>query len=461
MVKHKQNKEEDIIPRVVGRPKSISSAVSSINSSISELVKDSQKKMKSNRTSTRKSLPNLKVKKRKNSDSDRDESSNEDELSDNNVPLNELEKNELIDDIDLEFAKLESPNQPFKKENICSVCEMPNFLIDCQGKCQHSFHLDCIGLSRPPSGAFLCEECQNDSHMCFLCKKSPSKENNVLTFKCSHNSCGKYFHLDCIKENRLFQKQDTNEQEFICPAHHCRTCFLELGMEKVSQASKARLIKCFRCPLSYHYGEHCPPAGSIILNSNFIICPAHFRPLKNNRGHFRLNVTWCFSCCKKDDLIGCNQCPAAYHAKCLENLNKSESLDEKESKTDPGSPASSKIKLDQLSPLSNSSSGTSNTLSSAKSHQIESNWTCEDCLLGKKPLNGQIVWAKNYTEFYKTRNEKIKIKINKSLKNFRKTLLFLLYYYLIDTYGGTLLRKISKIVFSNSEIKIRQNMVHL
>lgn len=401
MVKHKQSKEEEFIPRVVGRRKSISSAVSSISSNISEIVKDSQAKIKPSRKNNRKSLPNIKIRKTKNSESgDRDDSEeideNENELSDKTILSDINKNNDLEGDIDLEYAKLESSNQPIKKDNICSICEMPNFLVDCQGTCQQSFHLDCIGLLKLPSGPFYCDECLNDSHVCFLCKKLPSKENNLLTFKCSHASCGKYFHLDCIKESHLFQieENDNNQKHFICPAHHCRTCFLEQGMEQMSQASKSRLIKCFRCPLSYHNGEHCPPAGSITLNSNYIICPAHFRPLKNNRAHVRLNVTWCFSCCKKDDLIGCNQCPAAYHSKCLENSNKSDSLDEIEPKDGPSSPASSKIKLDQLSPLSNSSNGTSNTLSSGKSHQIESNWTCDDCLLGKKLLNGQIVWAK-------------------------------------------------------------------
>ncbi|CAF0761428.1 unnamed protein product [Brachionus calyciflorus] len=414
MVKQKQNKGDDenekAIPRVPDRRKSMSSTTSSINSNISiqKLVEASdllEKPKNSLKTkSSRKSIPDLTVnndnntknKKRKNSESELVDS--DDEPCDKNDSINTKEKNEILEELSLEYTKLESSNQTVKKDNICSVCEMSNFLIECQGPCQQSFHLDCIGLLKETTN-FKCEECQNDSHTCFACKKPPYKENNILTYKCSNNSCGKYYHSECLQKSELFRKDESsrNKISFVCPAHHCGTCYLDLGVENLPQAQNGRLVKCLRCPMSYHYGDHCTPAGSIILNSNYIICPAHFKQLKNNRAHNRVNVTWCFVCCKKGDLIGCNKCPAAYHAKCIQAPDKIESIDDetKEDKSiEPSSPARIGTEIEQLSPVSHNSGSTENTQNSGKSNLIQSDWTCDDCLLGKRPLNGQIVWAK-------------------------------------------------------------------
>ena len=117
-------------------------------------------------------------------------------------------------------------------------------------------------------------------------------------------------------------------------------------------------------------------------------------------------MTWCFVCCKSDKLVGCRYCPAAYHYDCIDNppmidtiLNSSET----ESKLNSSkSLAESRNSSKNSSPASNHSSTsclTSNTVNSISSNNnatsiISTNWTCEDCLLGRKPLYGQIVWSK-------------------------------------------------------------------
>lgn len=111
-------------------------------------------------------------------------------------------------------------------------------------------------------------------------------------------------------------------------------------------------------------------------------------------------MSWCFVCCETGKLIGCKKCPASYHYDCLENpppassikgLNEEEFenrlLDSKQTNLRPDSPAS------ELS------AGTSTTMNSENSNKhagnvICSEWMCEDCQIGKKPLYGQIVWSK-------------------------------------------------------------------
>jgi hypothetical protein len=270
-----------------------------------------------------------------------------------------------------------------KKDKICAVCEMPGFLIDCQGTCLESFHLDCVGLINEPKEAFKCEECQSGHHTCFQCKKESNNINQ--TKKCSSSACGKYYHDECVRSSDLFKKENNNNKTFLCPLHICVTCFADSrqysapiiknssptvvdgesnsnhrgnknnGNTAIQNAAtikalKGRFMKCARCPTAYHNGDYCLAAGSIALAGCNIICPNHFQPVRGQSQHNRVNVTWCFVCCKSGDLLGCDSCPAAYHYSCLDN---------------PPAPP-----------------GLSNT------------WTCEDCEKGKRPLYGEIVWVK-------------------------------------------------------------------
>jgi hypothetical protein len=70
-----------------------------------------------------------------------------------------------------------------------------------------------------------------------------------------------------------------------------------------NNASKGRFMKCVRCPTAYHVGDFCIAAGSVQLAGYNIICPNHFQPIKNNSQHNRMNVTWCFVCCKGGELL--------------------------------------------------------------------------------------------------------------------------------------------------------------
>jgi histone-lysine N-methyltransferase NSD2 len=88
------------------------------------------------------------------------------------------------------------------------------------------------------------------------------------------------------------------------------------------------------------------------LFSCTIICADHFEPLPKVLIHNKVNVNWCFACCSPGELLNCSTCPSAYHRACTPNK----------------SPEHDK--------------------------QAEETWRCGECLAGKRPLNGDIVWAK-------------------------------------------------------------------
>ena len=180
------------------------------------------------------------------------------------------------------------------KENICSVCKFNLQLIECQGKCRRYFHYECLGFFKKPEAPFKCEECTTNVYACFACKKESTEDN--LTTKCLANKCGRYFHETCVKSNQLFRLDNSNSNKFVCPSHTCITCWVDnkhnlinfyeaqelWSSSAVAQRPfKGKLMKCVRCTNSYHAGDFCLAAGSLILAGSNIICPSHFAPQDN------------------------------------------------------------------------------------------------------------------------------------------------------------------------------------
>ena len=231
-----------------------------------------------------------------------------------------------ISSMDTESRKSSSKT----REYICAVCEKPDNLLVCEGICHSAYHKECLS-TEVSSENFVCDQCKTGNHVCFVC----SKTDNVI--KCSSQNCGKFYHLDCIK---TVDPKITGEH-FICPLHNCNVC----GTSK-SANSKRRLTCCTRCPVAYHSGT-CIVAGSLPINSQYLVCKRHFMADPKKAHHSHVNVNWCFVCSIGGILICCESCPAAFHAECIEET---------------GIP--------------------------------EGRFFCRDCKDGKELLYGEIVWVK-------------------------------------------------------------------
>lgn len=146
------------------------------------------------------------------------------------------------------------------------------------------------------------------------------------------------------------------------------------GLDQMA-CTRGRFIKCVSCPTAYHQSEFCLPAGSKLFSSTQLLCPLHFKDISFPKfpNHNRINVTWCFVCCESGELIGCSRCPAAYHSDCLvSNDARYMKYSKGGEQTDTGQDSQNDI----LGSIDKSS------------------WLCEDCLVNKRPLYGEIVWAK-------------------------------------------------------------------
>ncbi|XP_052771657.1 histone-lysine N-methyltransferase NSD2-like isoform X2 [Mya arenaria] len=249
-------------------------------------------------------------------------------------PLRPIKRDEY--EYEMEIFKLSSVGSQ-KKENLCQICEQTGELLECDGPCQGFFHCDCLGITKPTDGKFLCDECTNGVHTCFVCKKADQD-----TQRCSVAVCGKFYHSECLKE---YPQTKIEGKGLTCPLHLCHTCFAN-NLKGTAAKSNGRLLRCVRCPTAYHVGDFCIAAGSINLTGFNIVCAKHFQPVASMKHHTHVNVGWCFSCNKGGTLLCCESCPAAYHAECL-NID---------------FPTGS--------------------------------WYCNDCARGKRPLYGDIIWVK-------------------------------------------------------------------
>lgn len=208
--------------------------------------------------------------------------------------------------LDLEYEKLQSnitcPTVGVKGNTksgaaLCNVCEKPYNLIECQGPCQSWFHPHCVGILvkiGSPTVQFKCDECSTNTHTCFMCKKRPTRPHE--TKRCSFSSCGKYYHEECVKSNRLFtvtsSSSSSSKLSFTCSLHSCTTCWCHVNLTYdlddprrdivQQQMSKGKMLKCIRCPSAFHASDYCLAAGSAIQNTSYMVCPEHFRPYKSN-----------------------------------------------------------------------------------------------------------------------------------------------------------------------------------
>ncbi|XP_039453659.1 probable histone-lysine N-methyltransferase Mes-4 [Culex pipiens pallens] len=238
-----------------------------------------------------------------------------------------LEKNYLMKGIPKGFA--------------CAVCLEPNDVVKCSA-CHNHFHPRCISAktSSDPK-LFKCVECADGhTHRCFVCNDQDATIATETKHRCALSGCGKYYHIHCL---RLFPQHKItstpNSSTLFCPYHTCHTCVSDDPRTNAT-ATRGSLVRCIKCPSSYHPDAKCVPAGSQLLTTSTMICPKH------SLEQCSINVNWCFLCCKGGSLICCETCPTAFHLECL-----------------------------QFNPP-------------------EGRYICEECESGRMPLYNEIVWAK-------------------------------------------------------------------
>ncbi|CAO1379251.1 unnamed protein product [Diamesa hyperborea] len=178
-----------------------------------------------------------------------------------------------------------------------------------------------------------CKENHNPNPNCFICRL-PFKDDtkiNVL-INCSEKGCEELCHQDCS-----INKDPVKHPK--CPKHHCLAC------SSRNRYYNGPLVNCILCLSSFHKEDICVPAGTQILSQTQIICPRHPPALKNKKALRTHNVDFCHICLDFGSLICCESCPRSFHTKCV------------------------------------------------KINDNATKYRCEDCVKGKMPMYGDIVWS--------------------------------------------------------------------
>jgi len=154
----------------------------------------------------------------------------------------------------------------------CGQCEGRGNLFLCDGPCGRGFHPDCMP-ECPDTGEgeqWFCKECRDRVHECFLCHQEGEDDKEV--FLCSARLCGKFYHRECVQQNKLTRPNPAGPAgSFFCPRHRCASCSHSLLAKRVNY------VMCLRCTNSYHCAKklsRCVPQAGVyeFMDGNFILC---------------------------------------------------------------------------------------------------------------------------------------------------------------------------------------------
>ncbi|KAK0069186.1 histone-lysine N-methyltransferase H3 lysine-36 specific [Biomphalaria pfeifferi] len=242
--------------------------------------------------------------------------------------------------LDLQLVQLANVLSGFETKQECKVCRRKGRQLQiCKGACHQYIHLSC-GILKD-TGVTFCSECSAVEKVCFVCKNPDG-----TTLKCNDINCCMYYHEDCATK---YQQTKGAGSAFVCLLHKCSTCSID--------KANSPLVQCILCPTAYHPSELCIAAGSIMKTSNTMVCSKHYKPVQQRHQLDKFNANRCLDC-PQDKVVNCSLCPAAYCSDCM---------------------------------------GEGQAL--AKTKKSKNTWLCSNCKIDKRPLYGDIVWAK--VKFFK------------------------------------------------------------
>lgn len=161
-----------------------------------------------------------------------------------------------------------------------------------------------------------------DDKVCSICFEATNVE------KCTGH-CGNWFHQSCLNvTSRTSARKETRKGTSVTECVDCRRResgpLVRENDEKCETCQdlaiiETDLIRCVKCPTSFHKHSKCIPAGTVFLNQTQIVCPSHKIPNQPSEP-----MQFCWSCDrihKKYPLAKCSTCPISFHCKCLRVRN--------------------------------------------------------------------------------------------------------------------------------------------
>mmetsp|Transcript_2236 Transcript_2236/g.7985 ORF Transcript_2236/g.7985 Transcript_2236/m.7985 type:complete len:624 (+) Transcript_2236:287-2158(+) len=143
-------------------------------------------------------------------------------------------------------AAIQSIKSVDRTIQVCSICEWPGEVLQCNGPCRRLFHPSCLG--QKEREAFVkarftwqCSLCTNNVHACQICHAIDTRDNLV---QCELGECSRFYHLDCLCSFTGKSAEKYQSGSFICPLHTCARCH--------TYCRRDQATRCMRCPTAYH-----------------------------------------------------------------------------------------------------------------------------------------------------------------------------------------------------------------
>lgn len=212
-----------------------------------------------------------------------------------NAPLTSLPSNVIY-----EIQRLILSRSEFRDQPVCSICEAIGASTEgiqpCQGFCSFWFHPKCLENAKGSSNdglKLICPECSAGRCLCAFCPVNDQRDEPLIT--CEQPDCQRHYHLSCLQERPLIAIGPNNQLP-CCPAHFCWSCRVEENdmLCPPDPKDQQKFVRCLRCPLSYHPGNLCVPAGSVELSLSQIVCPNHLQEaLHEDKNHKVIHSPLC------------------------------------------------------------------------------------------------------------------------------------------------------------------------
>lgn len=135
---------------------------------------------------------------------------------------------------------------------------------------------------------FKCNDCQRyEIPPCFVCRSiTCPKINTEERQKCSVTHCNKFYHVSCLRAwpqtkystggpSKNQKKSQPHVEAVSCPRHVCHTCVSDDPRGCRTRFSGDKLVRCVKCPATYHSFTQCIPAGTKVITAATIVCPRH------------------------------------------------------------------------------------------------------------------------------------------------------------------------------------------
>jgi len=155
---------------------------------------------------------------------------------------------EITDNETSKKKREKEKKNPEMKIEVCESCASREGRLHPCSKCKLVYHSACVVQDTVPTDVdqFLCTNCLPGAPVaCFLCKQTDGE-----FFKCSTKLCGRSYHRHCLDSfHSPSAKQDRGPSQFVCPAHYCHTCVVQMNNKCHPQK---KLLRCIKCPTAYH-----------------------------------------------------------------------------------------------------------------------------------------------------------------------------------------------------------------